>query len=202
MKHRLPLIEGSNRTRIEYHEDSKNFSAYFRVIQAHNGGIPTDPELGEYFRILFKWKEFIFHRCCSSSIQSILENGLIPGGKESRLSSTPLHLCGRDSDEEESSDDHATPQMHYHSHWKRNQDAVYWVKLAQAQGQGLQFWANNVTCDHRTRSCASRVHQQSDLSERRSNTVRQIFHPTTRAKSFTEKQLAIAAAATAPAMHL
>ena len=27
-----------------------------------------------------------------------------------------------------------------HSHWKRNQDAVYWIKLSRAQDQGLQFW--------------------------------------------------------------
>ena len=31
-------------------------------------------------------------------------------------------------------------KVHYHSHWKRNQDAVYWVKLSRAQEQGLQFW--------------------------------------------------------------
>ena len=31
-------------------------------------------------------------------------------------------------------------KVHYHSHWKHNQDAVYWVKLSRAQDQGLQFW--------------------------------------------------------------
>ena len=30
--------------------------------------------------------------------------------------------------------------MHYHSHWKRNQDAAYWIKLSRAQDQGLNFW--------------------------------------------------------------
>ena len=30
--------------------------------------------------------------------------------------------------------------VHYDSHWKRNQDAVYWVKLTRAQGQGLHVW--------------------------------------------------------------
>ena len=128
----------------------KKSLANCRAIQAHNGGIPTDPELMEFIRILFKWKEFIFHRCCSFSIQSILENGLIPGGKEKQIIFHTTLSFGGGSDEKEFSDDHATPQkVHYHSHWKRNQDAVYWVKLAQAQGQGLQFLANNVTCDHR-----------------------------------------------------
>ena len=31
-------------------------------------------------------------------------------------------------------------KVHNHSHWKRNQDATYWVKRSRAQDQGLQFW--------------------------------------------------------------
>ena len=50
--------------------------------------------------------------------------------KDGRLSSshhfTPF---GGDSDEEEPRDDYTVPQkVCYHSYWKRNQDAVYWVK--------------------------------------------------------------------------
>ena len=49
---------------------------------------------------------FFFHWCCSFSIQSILENELIPGGKESdeerqTIFFTPLNPLGGDSDEEE-----------------------------------------------------------------------------------------------------
>ena len=33
-----------------------------------------------------------------------------------------------------------TQEVHYHSNWKRNQDAVYWAKLSRAQDRGLQFW--------------------------------------------------------------
>ena len=63
----------------------------------------------EYIRIPYKWKEYIFHRGCSSSIQSIRENGLIPGGKESdkgrqTIFFTPLNPFGGDSDEEFSDD--------------------------------------------------------------------------------------------------
>ena len=47
-------------------------------------------------------------------------------------------------------------------------------------------FANKVTCDHRTRSGASRVHLLSNVSERRSNTDRKTLNPTTRAKSHTE----------------
>ena len=40
--------------------------------------------------------------------------------------------------------------MHCHSNWKRNQDAVYWVKLSRAQDQGLPSW--------QTKSHATIVH--------------------------------------------
>ena len=86
------------------------------------------------------------HRSCSFSIQTILENGLIPGGKESHkgrhtIFFTPLNPFSGDPEEEELPDDYTVPQkVHYHSHWKRDQDVVYRVKLSRAQDQGLQFW--------------------------------------------------------------
>ena len=64
---------------FEYCADSKKSSQYIRAIQGHSGGIPIDPELMVYIRNPYNWKN-IFHRGCSFSIQSVLENGLIPGG--------------------------------------------------------------------------------------------------------------------------
>ena len=75
-----------------------------------------------FFRILYNVKEKFFHRCCSFRIQSILENGLIPGGHESdkgrqTVFFTPLNPFGGDSDEEEPWDDYTVLQnVHHHSH--------------------------------------------------------------------------------------
>ena len=41
------------------------------------------PELMGYKSIPYNWKDSIFHRGCSWSVQSFLGSGLIPGGKES-----------------------------------------------------------------------------------------------------------------------
>ena len=62
--------------------------------------------------------------------------------KESvRVFFTPLIPFGKDSNEEEHRDDYTIPQkVHYHSNWKRDQDAVHWIKLSRAQDQGLRFW--------------------------------------------------------------
>ena len=129
----------------------KNSLAHFRAIQGHSGGISIDPQLMGYVRIPCNWKKFMYHRRCSFSIQSILENGLIPGGKESHKGRqsvffTPLNHFGGDSDEEELRDDHTIPQkVHYYSHWKHNQDAVYWVTLSRAQRSRIAILANKVT---------------------------------------------------------
>ena len=115
---------------------------------------------------------------------------------------TPLDPFGGDCNEEEPSDDYTIPQkVHYHSHWTRNQDALYCLKSLRSTRSRIAILANKVSCDLRTRSCASRVHLQNNLSERRSNTVRQTLNATTRGKNHTEKQLAIAAA-TAAAVYL
>ena len=103
-----------------------------------------DPELTGYVQIPYNWEKYINHRGCSFGVQSILENGLILGGhggdKGRIVFFTPLSPFGGDSDEEEPRDDCTFPQkVHYHRHWKRNQDAAYWIKLSRAQDQGLQF---------------------------------------------------------------
>ena len=74
----LRLIhEGSSKTRFEHCEDSKNSLAYFRASQGHSGGITIAPVLMQHILIPYNWKQFVFHRSCSFSIQSILEIGLI-----------------------------------------------------------------------------------------------------------------------------
>ena len=85
---------------------------YFRAIQGHSGGITIAPELMGHI----DWKDFVFHRGCSFSFQSILENGLIAGGTQSKegrqtISFTPLNPFGENPDEEEPSDDIAIPQQ-------------------------------------------------------------------------------------------
>ena len=129
--------------------DHKNSLAYLRAFHGHSGGISILPELMGYTSIPYNWEEYIFHRGCSWSVQSILGSGLIPSGKESDKARqavffTPLNPFGENPDEEELHDDYAVLQkVCYHSHWKRNQDAVYWIRLSKVQGLGLQFWQTN-----------------------------------------------------------
>ena len=83
---------------------------------------------------------------------------------------------------------------------KKNQwwlhNSSKWVTVIPCTRSRVAILANKVSCDLRAPSCASRVHLHSNLSERRSNTVRKTLNTTSRAKSHTERQLAIEAAAT------
>ena len=161
--------QGSSKTRFENCEDSNNSLAYFRAIQGHSRGLTIAPELMEQIPIPYNLKEFFFHWGCSFSIQSILENGLIPGGKESKegrqtIFFTQLDPFEENSGAEEPRDDFTIPQkVHRHSNRKRNQDAVYLVKLFPSTRSRIAILANEVTCINRTQSSASRLHQQSYL---------------------------------------
>ena len=63
----------------------------------------------------FSDQQWLLQGCFSFSIQSIHENGLIPGGEESdkgrqTVFFTPLSPFGGDPDEEESRNDYTVPQ--------------------------------------------------------------------------------------------
>ena len=117
------------------------------------------------------------------------------GGRHRLSSSHHSLFSGRDSDEEEHRDNYKIlHKVHYHSNWKRNQDADHWVKLSRAQDQGLQFW--------QTKSHAIIVHSpvpadciKRVISQNGDRIIFERHNPTTHAESHTEKQLALAAAA-------
>ena len=112
------IYEGSSKTRFEYCTDSKNSLLYLRAIQGHTGGHIIVPELMNHLEIPYNWREFVFHRGCSFNMKSILETGLIAGGKERKegrqtISFTLPNPFAENSDEEGT-------KAHYHSNWKHD----------------------------------------------------------------------------------
>ena len=85
------------------------------------------------------WRKYIFHRGLSLNFQSILGNGLIPGGEErdkdrQAVFLTPTNPFGNDLEEEEPHDENTVPQkIPYVTRWKHVQDAVFW-------DLGLELW--------------------------------------------------------------
>ena len=93
-----------------------------------------------------KWKQFIYHMGRTRDRYSIEDAGLVAGGKESKegrqaIFLTPLDPYHSDASEAAISMDLSKPRkVHYQTHWKPEQDAVYWVNLSMAQDCGLKFW--------------------------------------------------------------
>ena len=56
------LHEGSNETRFEYCESSRNSLVCMRAIQGHIGVQMMAPDLMGHVAIPYSWKEFVFHR--------------------------------------------------------------------------------------------------------------------------------------------
>ena len=103
------IEESSTKKRVEH---CKNKDGIFMLcmIQGHSG-VPIEPELMGYVFIRRNLKRHTFHRGLSRNFQSILGNGLIPGGKEKdkarqAVSLTPTNPSGNDLEEEESRDDY------------------------------------------------------------------------------------------------
>ena len=149
----LVLIhEGSNKMRMEYCKDSNGSLCYLRATQGHSGGTHLPQRI-------------------SSNFQSILGSGFIPGGKENdkarqAVFCTALNSFGKDREEEARSFDYTVPQkQHYETQWKRNQDAVFWIRLSRAQDQGLRFWQTQsfaiITYTTVPRDCIDRVTSQN-----------------------------------------
>ena len=110
------IYEGSNKTRFQYCQNSRNILLYIRAIQGHTGGNLIAPELMGHVAIPYKWKEFLFHRGCSFDVTLILRSGLIAARRQSNegrqtIFFTPLNPFGDDPDEEEPSDDLPKPRI-------------------------------------------------------------------------------------------
>ena len=161
----------------------QNSLASFRAIQGHSGGVTINPELTGTFWFLTTGRSISFTGVVLSAPNLSWWTDWFPverkATKDGRLSSSHhwtflVEILKKKN-----------PVM-ITQFLKRCTVTVIWR---------IAIWANRVARDHLERSCASRVHLQSNLSKRRSNIVRKTLNPTTSAQSHIEKSLAIATAA-------
>ena len=146
------VLGGSTKKRIEYYKDKDGVLCYSGAVQGHSGGIAVGPKIMGYFLISQHWKKYLYQRGRSCDCQSVLDNGLIPWGKETDKARqavflTPTNPFGNDPEEERAHDDLTVPQKGPSiTSWKPSQNAVFWVRLSEAEDLGLEFW--------QTKSCA------------------------------------------------
>ena len=186
----------------------KDSSLYIRAIQGPTSGNLMAPVLLRHVALPYNWKESMFHKGSSFDCTSILKSGLVAGGRTSKdgrltLFFAPLNpTLENEPGETLTSDDFTKPRMeHYRSKWRTCQCAVYWVNLARAQDEGLQFWQRWSNAIAENSSLQPECIYKVLFSKRRTSFVREHRDASTSTKSCTQKFLANAAAATAAARH-
>ena len=120
---------GRYRSRSKFNGILSNFSTLEEVLKSQR---------------TFMW--LFFDRGRSCDYQSVLEYGLIPGGKEKDKARqavflTPTNPFRNDPEGERAHDDLTVPQKGpYITSWKPTQNAVFWVRLSEVEDLGLEFW--------------------------------------------------------------
>ena len=115
----------------------------FRALQGHSGRNLIDPLLQDKVIIQRGLFVHIYHIGCAFNLHTIINNGLILGGQDSRRRQTvfflPIDPREKDHEDPEHIDFSVSRQAQYlHSAWK-HQDAVFWVDIDLAIRKGLTF---------------------------------------------------------------
>ena len=156
------FYRGNHKTRFEICKNADDELGYIRAIQGHSGGMVIQPELMNYVLIPCKWKQVIYHMGCARDRYSIAEAGLVAGGEENEGGRQTIFFTPLDPYpiEVESSTDFSKPRkVHYQTHWRPEQDAVYWINLSRAQDCGLKIWKtqSHAIIVYQSRECVEKV---------------------------------------------
>ena len=142
---------GGSKRRYQYCSDNLGTILYLRALQGHSGSNLIDPTLQDNVLIgtglligtgIFP---YIYHVGCTFNLQSIINNGLVPGGQNSSRRQTVFFLPVDPRDESHRDPEYivfSVPRLarYLHSAWKRHQDAVFWVDIDLAIKEGLTFY--------------------------------------------------------------
>ena len=87
----------------------------------------------------------IYHIGCAFNLHSVINNGLIPGGRDSSRRQTvfflPIDPRDKDHQDPEYIDFSVPHRARYvHSAWKKDQDAVFWVDINLSIREGFTFY--------------------------------------------------------------
>ena len=111
---------------------------YLRAKESHSGGTHGGPTLQDNVLLPSDFAEHIYHVGSSHVLHSIIQSGLIPGGKSVKKERHAVMFVDRHNGVEY---DLTNPRIAvYKNLWKTFQNTVYWCTLKVAQKKGLQFY--------------------------------------------------------------
>ena len=132
---------GGAKSRYQYCTDISGTIVYFRALQGHSGRNLIDLSLQDNVVIQRRFFHHIYHIGCAFNLLSIINNGLIPGGRNSSKRQTvfflPIDPRDKEHKDPETIDLNVPRRAQYlHNAWKKHQDAVYWVDIDLAIRKG------------------------------------------------------------------
>ena len=157
---------GGAKRRNQYCTDISRTIIYLRALQGHSGRNLIDPSLLDNVIIQSGFFQHIYHTGCAFNLHSIINNGLIPGGKDSSKRQTVffLPIDPRDKGHRDPAKiDFNVPRraQYLHSAWKKHEDAVFWVDINLAIRKGFTFYQDSIECIHLSRNTSSFLYSKS-----------------------------------------
>ena len=136
---------GGSKRRYQYCSDNLGTILYLHALQGHSGNNLVDPTLQDNVLIGTGIFPYIYHVGCTFDLQSIINNGLVPGGQNLSRRQTVFFLPVDPRDESHRDPeyiDFSVPRLarYMHTAWKRHQDAVFWVDIDFGIKEGLTFY--------------------------------------------------------------
>ena len=122
-----------------------SYTLDLRAIQGHCGGKHIDFTLQDNVLLPSDFAEHIFHVGSSHDLHSIIQSGLIPGGKHVKngrhaVFSTAVNSMVIDHARERGYDVTKPRNAVYKHNWKIHQNTGYWCNLRTVESEGLQFY--------------------------------------------------------------
>ena len=116
-----------------------------RAIQGHSGGKHIDPTLQDNVLLPNDFAEHIFHVGSSHDLHSVVQSGLIPGGKDAKKGRhavffTAVNPMFVDQHKEFRVRPDEFQNCSVQNHWRVHQSTVFCCNLRVAQNKGLQFY--------------------------------------------------------------
>ena len=135
---------GGFKRRYQNCSDNSGTIISLQALQGHSGSNLIDPTLQDNVVIGTGTFHYMYHIGCTFNLNSVINNGLVPGGQILSRRQTVFFLPDdpRDADHQDPQHiDFSVPRRakYVHSTWKRHQDAVYWVDINLAIREGLTF---------------------------------------------------------------
>ena len=118
---------------------------HLRALQGHSGRNLVDPSFPDNVLIPNDFFEYIYHIGCATSLHSIMNSGLIPGGQNlserQTVFFTSVDPMNKEHKDPETVDLKAPRLARYlQKAWKKHQNTLYWVDINLALKKGLKFY--------------------------------------------------------------